>query len=94
MVMSTRSRSIPYGERPTIHASSLTEFFVLPDHQSRGIGRALIERAFPAGRGNVRSIIATSDVRAQARYYAAGAVACARCTRWVAFPGRQRPSTI
>jgi GNAT superfamily N-acetyltransferase len=53
----------------------LTEFFVLPDQQSRGIGRALIERAFPAGRGDVRSIIATSDVRAQARYYAAGTVA-------------------
>ena len=53
----------------------LTEFFVLPNYQSRGIGRALIGRAFPAGRGNVRSIIATSDVRAQARYYAAGTVA-------------------
>ncbi len=53
----------------------LTEFFVLPDQQSKGIGRALIERAFPAGRGDVRSIIATSDVRAQARYYAAGTVA-------------------
>jgi len=25
----------------------LTEFFVLPDRQSRGIGRALIERSFP-----------------------------------------------
>src|SRR6266511_5192329 len=53
----------------------LTEFFVLPNYQSRGIGRALIGRAFPAGRGNVRSIIATSDVRAQARDYAAGTVA-------------------
>ena len=53
----------------------LTEFFVLPNHQSKGIGRALIERAFPVGRGSVRSIIATSDVRAQARYYAAGTVA-------------------
>jgi GNAT superfamily N-acetyltransferase len=53
----------------------LTEFFVLPTQQSKGIGRALIERAFPAGRGDVRSIIATSDVRAQARYYGAGTVA-------------------
>ncbi len=53
----------------------LTEFFVRPGHQSRGVGRALLERAFPAGRGAVRSIIATSDVRAQARYYAAGTVA-------------------
>jgi GNAT superfamily N-acetyltransferase len=53
----------------------LTEFFVRPDQQARGIGHALLERAFPAGRGEVRSIIATSDVRAQARYYAAGTVA-------------------
>ncbi len=53
----------------------LTEFFVGPDRQSKGIGRTLIERAFPSGRGKVRSIIATSDVRAQARYYAAGTVA-------------------
>jgi hypothetical protein len=53
----------------------LTEFFVRPDQQARRIGRALIERAFPTGRGKVRSIIATSDVRAQARYYAAGTVA-------------------
>jgi GNAT superfamily N-acetyltransferase len=53
----------------------LTEFFVRPDQQSRGIGHALIERVFSSGRGKVRSIIATSDVRAQARYYAAGTVA-------------------
>jgi GNAT superfamily N-acetyltransferase len=53
----------------------LTEFFVRPDQQSRGVGKALLERAFPAGRGTVRSIVATSDVRAQARYYAAGTVA-------------------
>jgi GNAT superfamily N-acetyltransferase len=53
----------------------LTEFFVLPDMQGRGVGRELLERAFPARAGTVRSIVATSDVRAQARYYAAGTVA-------------------
>jgi GNAT superfamily N-acetyltransferase len=53
----------------------LTEFFVRPDQQSRGVGKALLERVFPAGRGTVRSIVATPDVRAQARYYAAGTVA-------------------
>jgi GNAT superfamily N-acetyltransferase len=53
----------------------LTEFFVRPGQQSRGVGRALLVRAFPSGRGEVRSIIATMDVRAQARYYAAGTVA-------------------
>jgi GNAT superfamily N-acetyltransferase len=53
----------------------LTEFFVHPDRQSAGVGAALLERAFPAERGEVRAIIATSDVRAQARYYRAGTVA-------------------
>ncbi|MBO0685402.1 MAG: GNAT family N-acetyltransferase [Candidatus Dormibacteraeota bacterium] len=54
----------------------LTELFVRPGVQSRGVGKALLERAFPVGRGAaVRSIIATTDVRAQARYYAAGTVA-------------------
>jgi len=53
----------------------LTEFFVLPKSQSRGIGKALIERVFPVGRGDIRSIIATTDVRGLSRYYAAGTVA-------------------
>jgi GNAT superfamily N-acetyltransferase len=53
----------------------LTEFFVLPSRQSLGVGRALIERAFPVGRGDIRSIIATTDVRALTRYYGAGTVA-------------------
>jgi GNAT superfamily N-acetyltransferase len=50
----------------------LTEFFVVPGRQSAGLGRRLMDRAFPAGRGDVRSIIATTDTRALARYYAAG----------------------
>jgi GNAT superfamily N-acetyltransferase len=50
----------------------LTEFFVRPGHQAKGIGKELISRAFPAGRGAVRCIIATRDVRALARYYGAG----------------------
>jgi GNAT superfamily N-acetyltransferase len=53
----------------------LTEFFVLPTKQSRGIGKALIERVFPAARGDIRSIIATTDGRALRRYYAAGTAA-------------------
>jgi GNAT superfamily N-acetyltransferase len=53
----------------------LSEFFVLPDNQSAGVGRALLDKAFPPGRGDVRVIIATTDVRAQARYYQAGTVA-------------------
>ena len=53
----------------------LTELFVRPGRQSKGIGRQLLEHAFPVGRGEVRSIIATTDVRATARYYAADTVA-------------------
>ena len=53
----------------------LSEFFVHPDSQSAGVGRALLDKAFPAGRGEVRAIIATTDVRAQARYYQAGTIA-------------------
>jgi hypothetical protein len=50
----------------------LTEFFVVPGRQSAGVGRKLLEHAFPAGRGDVRSIVATTDTRALARYYASG----------------------
>jgi GNAT superfamily N-acetyltransferase len=49
----------------------LSEFFVRPGHQSAGVGRALLEHAFPIGRGEVRAIIATGDVRAMARYHRA-----------------------
>ncbi len=50
----------------------LTEFFVRTDRQSAGIGRGLLEAAFPLDRGEVRAIIATTDVRAMARYLRAG----------------------
>ena len=53
----------------------LTEFFVIPGRQSAGLGRALLERAFPQGRGEVRAIIATTDTRALSRYVRAGTVA-------------------
>jgi GNAT superfamily N-acetyltransferase len=67
------SRIVGYGrsiEREGL--LELTEFFVLPAAQSKGIGRAIIARAFPNGRGRIRSIIATTDERALSRYYAAG----------------------
>jgi GNAT superfamily N-acetyltransferase len=50
----------------------LTEFFVLPERQSGGIGRELLERAFPASGARHRSIIATPDLRALARYLRSG----------------------
>lgn len=46
----------------------LTEFFVRPGIQSHGLGRDLLERAFPMGRGDLRIIIATTDIRALSRY--------------------------
>jgi GNAT superfamily N-acetyltransferase len=53
----------------------LSELFVRPDNQSAGLGKLLLEKAFPSGRGEVRAIIATSDVRGLARYYGAGTAA-------------------
>ena len=50
----------------------LTEFFVLPGYQSGGIGRELLARAFPSRGARRRSIIATLDGRAQARYLKSG----------------------
>ncbi len=53
----------------------LAEFFVTPRNQSAGVGEALLHKAFPLGRGDVRSIIATTDVRALSRYYRADTAA-------------------
>ena len=50
----------------------LTEYFVLPDSQSAGIGRELLGRAFPAGTAPYRAIVATLDERALVRYLKAG----------------------
>lgn len=50
----------------------LTEFFIRPDVQSAGVGRELLARAFPDEGLPFRSIIATMDTRAQARYLKLG----------------------
>jgi hypothetical protein len=50
----------------------LTEYFVLPGRQSAGVGRELLARAFPPDGATHRSIIATIDPRAQARYLQTG----------------------
>lgn len=52
----------------------LTEFFVLPNTQSAGVGKELLRRAFPTHDAKHRVIIATTDVRAQARYLKTGVV--------------------
>jgi len=46
----------------------LTELFVVVEAQGRGVGRALLERAFPATDVTHRSILATSDPAALSRY--------------------------
>lgn len=50
----------------------LTEFFVLPGEQSSGVGRELLARTFPTEGARYRVIVATSDLRALARYLKAG----------------------
>jgi GNAT superfamily N-acetyltransferase len=50
----------------------LTDFFVLPDSQSAGIGRTLIARAFPAEGARRKVIMGTTDIRAQALYLRSG----------------------
>ena len=46
----------------------LTEFFVDPGARVAGLGRALLERAFPLGLGEHRTIIATIDAPAVGLY--------------------------
>ena len=50
----------------------LTEFFVLPNQQSGGVGRELLARAFPKSAARYRVIVATLDERAIFRYLNAG----------------------
>jgi len=51
----------------------LTDFFIRSNEQARGVGKALLEHAFPRGHYQQRLIIATLDQRAQARCFMAGA---------------------
>jgi len=64
----------------------LTEFFVLPDVQAGGIGRGLLERAFPAEGARHRAIIATIDTRAIARYLKTGLDARLPMIGWEGVP--------
>jgi hypothetical protein len=50
----------------------LTDFNVAPGSQSAGVGRELLARAFPANGARRRVILASQDVRAQARYLKSG----------------------
>lgn len=50
----------------------LTELFVHPGRQSRGVGKKLIEYVFPAEGARQRVILASSDIRGTMRYFKAG----------------------
>jgi GNAT superfamily N-acetyltransferase len=50
----------------------LTEFFVLPEQQSCGVGGELLMRAFPKTEARYRTVIATLDERALYRYMKMG----------------------
>ena len=50
----------------------LTEFFVLPDHQGRGVGSQLLARAFPKESTQNRIICASPNTRALIRYLKTG----------------------
>ncbi len=62
------------GIAAQIDVRELTEFFIKPGLQSQGVGKALLERAYPDD-GMRRSIIATTDLRALVRYLKAGVYA-------------------
>lgn len=64
------ARSIRRGE-----VCELTDFFILPGHQSAGVGRELLARAFPRDGAAHRVIVATSDSRAIALYLKTGVYA-------------------
>jgi GNAT superfamily N-acetyltransferase len=68
----------------------LTEFFVSPDAQTGGIGRALLARAMPPGAAH-NYIIATLDLRAQARYHKLGIYQICAVYTFLRKPERTEP---
>jgi len=50
----------------------LSELFVHPDKQAQGVGKRLLEAAFPADSAHNRVVIGTSDIRAMTRYLKSG----------------------
>jgi GNAT superfamily N-acetyltransferase len=50
----------------------LSELFVHPDKQAQGVGKRLLEAAFPSDDTHNRVVIGTSDIRALTRYLKSG----------------------
>jgi GNAT superfamily N-acetyltransferase len=71
----------------------LTEFFMDPDAAGGGLGRRLLEAAFPAEAGVRRLIIATGDPSAQSRYVRHGFTTHAQLLEMDGDP-RARPDLV
>jgi GNAT superfamily N-acetyltransferase len=69
----------------------LTFFFVNPDVQSKGMGRALLDQAFPRSRALHRAIFATQDPRALSLYLRSGV---RFVTTVVDFSAKPRPAAV
>ncbi|MBI3165306.1 MAG: GNAT family N-acetyltransferase [Chloroflexi bacterium] len=64
----------------------LTEFFVLQEFQSQGIGRQLLEKAFPSEGAKNRIICASSNMNAIGRYLKAGLRSRTTIHEWTCKP--------
>lgn len=71
----------------------LTHFFVEPGIQARGVGRGLLERAFPVGRGRHRIIVATQDAAALSLYLRFGVDFITTSVDFIVRPGAIAPSS-
>jgi predicted GNAT family acetyltransferase len=70
----------------------LTHCFVEPGIQARGIGRDLVNRAFPDGLASEKTIIATQDTRALALYLRSGVNFVTTSVEFIISPKRTEPS--
>jgi hypothetical protein len=68
----------------------LTEFFVSPHAQTGGVGRELLARAMPSGAAR-NYILATLDLRAQARYHKLGVYQICAVYTFLRKPERIQP---
>lgn len=75
------ARSIRRGD-----SRELTEFFVLPGTQGQGLGKRLLERAFPQDAAH-RSILASTDAPALSRYLRLGFEVSTPVHLWEGTPG-------
>lgn len=72
----------------------LTELFVLAEAQGQGVGRGLLERAFPPTDVQHRSILATSDPAALSRYLRHGFRSSSAVYAFQGVPGEAPPPPV